>query len=55
MQNSTQTDIVIAAGAISSPMWLEPLNAWITLVLGIGGLFLLGIRIWRNIKRKENV
>lgn len=55
MPDNTQTDLLVAAGAISAPMWLEPLNAWITLILGIGGLFLLGLRIWRNLKHQDDV
>jgi len=52
MDNDAQMDIAIAAGAISSPVWLHSLNEWVTLAAGIGGIILLIIRIKKNLKAK---
>ena len=44
-------DYAASAAGISSPIWLPALNEWITLILGVGGLILLGIRSCKDIKR----
>ena len=49
--NDADIDYAASAAGITSPIWLPALNEWITLVLGVGGLILLGIRIWKNVKK----
>lgn len=51
--NDADIDYAASAAGITSPIWLPALNEWITLVLGVGGLILLAIRIWKNIKIKS--
>jgi hypothetical protein len=51
--NESDLDYALSGAGISSPIWLPALNEWITLVLGLGGLILLGIRIWKNVKNKS--
>jgi hypothetical protein len=50
MDNDAQMDIALAAGAISSPIWLHALNEWVTLVAGLIGIILLIIRIKKALK-----
>ena len=50
MNNDTHTDIALAAGAITSPVWLHALNEWVTLVAGLIGIILLIIRIRKALK-----
>jgi len=35
MMKDVHTDIAIAGGGISAPLWLPALNEWIALVLGV--------------------
>lgn len=51
--NDADIDYALSGAGISSPIWLPALNEWITLVLGVGGMILLCIRIWKNIKTKS--
>lgn len=50
MDNDAQMDLALAAGAITSPVWLHALNEWVTLVAGIIGIVLLIIRIKKALK-----
>jgi len=50
MDNDAQMDIAIAAGAITSPVWLHSLNEWVTLVAGLIGIVLLIIRIKKALR-----
>ena len=50
MDNDAQMDIALAAGAITSPVWLHALNEWVTLVAGLIGIILLIIRIKKALK-----
>jgi hypothetical protein len=54
MNNDTHTDIALATGAITSPVWLHALNEWVTLVAGLIGIVLLIIRI-RKAMREDDV
>lgn len=51
MNSDTQTDIALAAGAITSPVWLHALNEWVTLVAGVFGIVLLIIRIRKGLRK----
>lgn len=53
MNSDTHTDLAIAAGAITSPVWLHALNEWVTLVAGIGGIILLIIRIRKGLRKDD--
>ena len=50
MDNDAQMDLALAAGAITSPVWLHALNEWVTLTAGIIGIILLIIRIKKALK-----
>ncbi len=52
MDNEAHTDIALAVGAITSPVWLHSLNEWVTLVAGLIGIVLLVIRV-RKAMRKD--
>lgn len=51
MNNDTHTDLAIAAGAITSPVWLHTLNEWVTLIAGLFGIVLLLIRIRKAVRK----
>jgi hypothetical protein len=51
MDNDAHTDIALAAGAITSPVWLHALNEWVTLVAGLVGIVLLVIRIRKALRK----
>jgi len=51
MQEDTQIDVAIAAGAITSPVWLHALNEWMTLVGAVLGVGLILIRIWKAVRK----
>ena len=50
MDNEAHTDIALAVGAITSPVWLHALNEWVTLIAGLVGIVLLVIRIKKALK-----
>lgn len=50
MDNDAQMDIALAAGAITSPVWLHSLNEWVTLVAGLIGIVLLIVRLRKALK-----
>ena len=50
MDNDAQMDIALAAGAITSPVWLHSLNEWVTLVAGLIGIVLLIVRLKKALK-----
>ena len=50
MDNDAQMDIALAAGAITSPVWLHALNEWVTLVAGLIGIVLLIVRLRKALK-----
>jgi hypothetical protein len=52
MDNDAHTDIALAVGAITSPVWLHALNEWVTLVAGLVGIVLLVIRIRKAIAER---
>ena len=39
-------DIPIGAAGITAPMWLEPLNQWLALVVAVGSIVLIGYRLY---------
>jgi hypothetical protein len=43
-------DIPLAALGVSAPIWLEPLNLWLGLVLVSMSIVLVGLRIYRILK-----
>jgi len=45
-------DVPLATAGITSPIWLEPLNMWLGLVLVVMSIVLVGLRIW--VVFKEN-
>lgn len=47
-----QVDVPIALAGITAPVWLEPLNQWLALVVAVGSIILIGVRIYRLIGGK---
>jgi len=47
-----QSDIAIAAGGISAPLWLPALNQWVALVVGVMSICYLGFKIYKMWKDK---
>ena len=39
-------DIPIGAAGITAPMWLEPLNQWLALVVAVGSIVLIAYRFY---------
>ena len=46
-------DFPIAAAGITAPVWLEPLNQWLALVVALGSIALIGYRLYSIIKGKK--
>jgi len=46
-------DIPIGAAGITAPMWLEPLNQWLALVVAIGSLVLIGYRFYVILRSRK--
>jgi len=40
-------DFPIAAAGITAPVWLEPLNQWLALVVAVGSIILIGYRLYK--------
>jgi hypothetical protein len=55
MNNNLNTDMAIATGAITSPVWLAPLNEWMALTFTVLGISLAVIRIYQSLKKKDDV
>ena len=55
MNNNLNTDMAIATGAITSPVWLAPLNEWLALGFTVLGIALAVIRIHQSLKNKDDV
>lgn len=50
MDNNFNTDMAIATGAITAPVWLAPLNQWLALIFTAIGIALAIIRIYKALK-----
>jgi hypothetical protein len=50
MDNNFNTDMAIATGAITAPVWLAPINQWLALVFTLCGIVLAIIRIYKALK-----
>lgn len=46
-------DLPLATAGLTSPMWLEPLNMWLGLVLVTMSIVLVGIRIYVILKENK--
>ena len=46
-------DIPLASIGITAPIWLEPLNLWLGLVLVSMSIVLVGMRIWAILKENK--
>ena len=46
-------DVPLATAGITSPMWLEPLNMWLGLVLVVLSIVLVCFRIWVLVKENK--
>ena len=46
-------DFPLAAAGITAPVWLEPLNQWLALVVAVGSIVLIGYRLRSIIKGKK--
>jgi len=46
-------DIPLASIGITAPIWLEPLNLWLGLVLVSLSIVLVGLRIWAILRENK--
>jgi len=46
-------DIPLATFGVTAPIWLEPLNLWLGLVLVSLSIVLVGLRIWVIIRENK--
>jgi len=46
-------DIPIATAGVTAPVWLEPLNEWLALVVAIGSIILIGYRLYAIMKGRK--
>jgi len=46
-------DYAIGLGSISAPMWLPELNVFLNTIIAIGGVILVGRRLYIAFKNKE--
>lgn len=46
----TVEDMAIGAGAITTPVWLQPASEWVQFFVLVGGLVLVVVRIMRAMK-----
>jgi hypothetical protein len=42
-----QSDIAIATGGVSAPLWLPALNEWVALFVGIMSIMYLAMKIYK--------
>lgn len=47
-------DIALGAGAVTTPLWLEPASSWLQFFGLLAGLVLLIIRIYLTLKEKRH-
>ena len=45
------TDLIVAAGAVTAPMWVVVMTDWLGLVAAAGAVILVIIRIWKNLNQ----
>ena len=45
------TDLLVAAGGITAPMWVVVMTDWLGLVAAAGAVVLVTIRIWKNLNQ----
>ena len=45
------TDLIVAAGGITAPMWVVVMTDWLGLVAAAGAVVLVTIRIWKNLNQ----
>jgi len=50
METKATGDVVLGAGAMTAPLWVETATAWGDLVLVTGGVILVSIRIWAALR-----
>ena len=53
MRRATE-DVVIGAGAISTPLWLEPASSWLQFLGLLFGLVLIIVRIYKTLKESQD-
>ena len=47
-------DMAIGAGAISTPLWLEPASSWLQFLGLLFGLVLIIVRIYMTLKERRD-
>jgi len=50
MSDKAAIDVAIGSVAITAPLWAVNLTVWVNLIVALGGLVLLAIRIYKNLK-----
>ncbi len=55
MDSKTVTDLALASASISTPMWLNGANEWLTFIVLVLGAVLAAMRIYAMIKRGKDI
>ena len=55
MDSKTVTDLALASASISTPMWLNGANEWLTFIVLILGAVLASMRIYAMVKRGKDI
>ena len=55
MDSKTVTDLALASASISTPMWLNGANEWLTFIVLVLGILLAAMRIYAMIKRGKDI
>lgn len=55
MQNNLHTDVAIATGGITAPVWLAPMNEWLAAITAIFAIILLILRIYKTVKTDKDI
>ena len=55
MDSKTVTDLALASASISTPMWLNGANEWLTFIVLVLGAVLATMRIYAMIKRGKDI
>lgn len=50
MNEKAVADVALGSVAITAPLWAINLTVWVNLIVALGGLILLGIRIYKSIQ-----
>jgi hypothetical protein len=50
MSDKAAVDLAVGSAAVTAPLWAVNLTVWLNLIIAVGGLVLLGLRIYKAMK-----